>query len=126
MYSIGTIVYGINFKNIRGKDHPGYFKLIEWLKGCDLLETQYSGSGESPAYIGAEVSGIDVIEDTLISDIPREPTQDQINEFTSKYDEFIASVKELNDEVDEITESDIQYLESLKSKPVLFLTWGTS
>lgn len=110
-YAIGSIVYGINLKN----NHK-FREDIEQLEESMAVTTEYSGSGDSPAYIGPRIDTIDECDDSEVSSLKLEPTEHQKEEFR----------RALNVILDDPEVSDAFKAYLRGKQPTVFITWGTS
>ena len=110
-YAIGSIVYGINLK-----DNRKFSEDIERLEESETITTEYSGSGDSPTYIGPCIDVIDECTDTEVSDLQLEPTDRHRAEFEESLNVILDDP--------EVSDAFKEYLRG--TQPTVFITWGTS
>jgi hypothetical protein len=120
-YAIGSFVFGVNLKNVPKKFVDDAEDLVE----AGLAESEYSGNGEGPMYVGVSVDGIDEASEMSWSEIV--DLKDKLkaamadnSEERSKFETKISNI---------LTDGEIsdEFKEWLKAqKPEVFLTWGTS
>lgn len=118
-YAIGHIVYGIDLTQSYGLDEwEEYRDAISDLRDADALQGAYSGSGDSPLWLGVTLGEIDECNNVTFADVQR------MAEVTDK---ALADYKALLDETLTWTDLPDGFLEKLRTtEPQVWILWGSS
>lgn len=121
MYSIGTIVYGIDFQTLDRTDPWSSLRNnIEEISETfdDIVQMHYSGGGEGPLFFGVEIGSFDVIDTIYASTLI--PMLTANYEQKQKYTDLLKSLDDLEEEFP-------NFVQTVRAfEPAVFITWGTS
>ena len=110
-YAIGYVVYGINLK-----DEHKFSDDFELLEGSRNLTRHYSGSGDSPRYIGTTLCEFNECRDIPASKLRLDAFSADIQAFKETRDNILAD--------QELSQEFRDYIKN--SEPTVFITWGSS
>ena len=130
-YACGSFVFGINLQGFNESYHSlkGLTETIsediETLVECDVLETEYSGNGDEPTYLGVRFSGIDETAPMGWAEIValKDRMKAVLEPDSSQRVAFDAALQAVLDN-DEISDETKEWFKA--QTPEIFLTWGSS
>jgi len=121
-YAIGSIVYGINYKDI--EENPDKYAAtendVEALVDGDLLVREYSGNGDAPTYLGVRLGSIDECNDVALAELIKIGRKADDVKVIAEFSQM--KIQLLEDE--ELSQGFKDKLNDMN--PVVFVTWGSS
>lgn len=123
-YAIGSFIFGLNLKNLSVASEQIQEDIAD-LVDADLVQTEYSGNGDEPTYIGAAVAGIDEASEMSWAEIIdlKDTLKAAMAEGSDAQKEFQALLNAVLADTDTSDETK----DWLKAQtPEVFLTWGSS
>jgi hypothetical protein len=123
-YACGSFVFGIDLQDI-GDASEKVQKEINELVEAGLIQTEYSGNGDEPRYIGVSVDGIDECSGMTWAQIVdlKDKLKAAMAPGSKERTEFAAKLQALLDDSDTSDETK-EYIQQFE--PEVFLTWGSS
>lgn len=117
MYSIANVFYGVN---LRTDEFERFTDDLGYIHEAELATSQYSGAGESPLYLGYDLSSFDECSDMRMSEMITTVPDDKAQEAKQKLADDIKAIID-DDEVSQ------EFKDALiTAKPDVWLVWSTS
>lgn len=116
--AIGYVVFGIDLN----QSYYEEFHNTNWfeeLVECEAVETRYSGNGETPHWLGAQLASIS--EHNTV-DFDKLLKKCEVGE--AHHAAVAMAIKNISDNYPDVPEHFVDLL--LKDKPARFITWGSS
>ena len=123
-YACGSFIFGIDLQDLDNASEAVQDEIQDLIER-DLVQTEYSGSGDEPRYIGVSVDGIDECSSMGWAQIValKGKLKAAMDPGSKERAEFDVKLKAVVDDPD-VSDETKAYIRQWE--PEVFLTWGSS